>query len=752
MQLTPGKILTPVTASSFLPVPYRILHIDPGCVWCIASPHRRKDRPAGYLPGPVALQTNAILAAIDRAEITQAAYRPPTQCVMADADYLAGHLSDKERSRRARRIQRRNQAWTIVGPIVKDHPLVDLLHDTALKRSLILQRARECKRTLPTVYRLLHLYWANGSVVNGLMPLTSRCGAPGTERYPCRPAGRRPRRLITKPDAPRQRILTQTDKRHIGVAYALTGQGCTRSHAFAQMNNAYYSDGEVGEDGTPHFVLHPECRRPTRRQFTYWGRKLANLPAFRARNGLPEIRVKQFHRGGSTRDLAQAVGESAQFDATSNDVYLTSLFDRQVKLSPPVRSIIVEQRCGVILAPLVGWEHPSSSTFLQTVLLGASDKVALCARYGIHIRPGDWPGLLCRKYFTDNGEARTAEVLEAGEQLGFDLEFAPSYKGAAKGDVESQHHADHRGLDHMLPGTTRGRRRERGEKHPALSALWNYDEYMREYLLLCIAHNNAEDPQRAPTEMVVAGVRPTRINILKWLINHGQRADIPFDLDMLRAWTLPTVDAVIQRDGIFINYPGTRDRVRSLRFMCDALRNDPRYIKAGTTGHVIPTQVRFQGEDLSELWLPQDSGLLRVPNVSSDRYLVDHGTLADLAEHRESEAVRQTTLQQSTDQAEAEVVQRRVAVTDNAATELKRQREQSGSPVSKAAQTHNLKVNAAREQAIIRGRALGKSPESPALPQAATADVEVIHVDDAASLAAASFAAALKSEGTSNER
>lgn len=754
MQLIAGKILTPVAANSFLPVPHRILHIDAcqGCVWCIALPHSRKHRPAGYVPGPVALETDAILAAIEGGEITQAAYQPPSHWAMTDADYLAGHLPDTELARRANRIQRRKQAWTIVAPIVKNRALVDLLLDAALKRSLILQRARECKRTVPTVYRLLHLYWANGSVVNGLMPLTNRCGAPGTERHPHRVMGRPPKRLVTKHDAPRQRILTQADKKQIGVAYALTSQGRTTRYAFAQMNNAFYSDVEVGEDGNPHFVLHSTCERPTRRQFRYWGRKLSNLPEFREQNGLPEIRMKQFHRGGSSRELAEAVGESAQFDATSGDVYLTSLFDRQAKLSPPTRSIIIEQRSGVILAPLVSWEHPSSSTFLQAVLLGASDKVALCARYGITIGPDDWPGMLCRKYFTDNGEARTDETLEAAEQLGFDFEFAPSYKGAAKGDVESLHHSDHRGLDHMLPGTTHGRQRGRGEEHPALSALWNYDEYMPEYLLLCIARNNEEDSKRAPTEMVAAGIRPTRINILKWLISHGQRADIPFDLEMLRAWTLPTVDAVIQRNGIFINYPGTRIRVHELRFMCDALRNDARFIKAGMTGRVIPTQVRFQGENLSELWLPQDSGLLRVPNVSSDRYLLDHATLADLAQHHESEAVRQATLQQSTDQSEAEVVQRRDAITANAGRELKRQREKSGTRVSKAMQLRNLKANAEREQAFIRFRALGKRPEQPALPHPAAADAQPVRADDAASVAAASFAAGLKTEGASNER
>lgn len=748
MQLISGKVLTPVAASGLLPVPHRILHIDAchGCIWCIALPHARKGRPAGYVRGPSALEMDAILAAIDGGEIAQAAYEPPRHWAMTDADYLADHLPDTELARRANRIQRRKQAWAIVAPIVKNHALVDLLQDAALKRSLILRRARECERTVPTVYRLLHVYWANGSVVNGLMPMTCRCGAPGVERHPRRPVGRPPMRLATQPDAPRQRILTDDDKRHMGQAYALTNQGVTIGYAFAQMNNAFYSDPEVGADGNPHFVLHPTYERPTRRQFHYWGPKLVNVPEFRKQNGLPEIRMKQFHRGGSSRELAEAVGESAPFDATSADAYLTSLFDRQAKLSPPTRSIIIEQRSEVILAPLVNWEHPSGSTFLQAVLLGASDKVALCARYGITIGPDDWPGLLCRKYFTDNGEARTAEALEAAEQLGFDFEFAPSYKGAAKGDVESQHHADHKHLDHLLPGTTRGRQRERGEQHAALSALWNYDEYMREYLLLCIAHNHTEVPALAPTEMLVAGIRPTRINILKWFISHGQRADVPFDLDMLRAWTLPTFDAVIQRNGIFLNYPGTRVRIHELRFMCDALRSDPRFIKAGKTGRVIPTQVRFQGENLAELWLPQASGLLRVPNVSSDRYLLDHATLADLAQHRESEIARQVKLQQSEDQADAEIVQRRETTTANAARELKRQREKSGARISKATQLGNLKANVVREQAFIQSRVLDKRPRAVVLPHPASPNAQAIRADDAASAAAASFAAGLNSK------
>lgn len=743
MSLTPGMILTPTTSGSLLSGPYRILCINPRerIAWCIELPRFQSNgRVAGYIRAPVPLAEDAVLAELETGNVTQARFDAPGHWAMTDDDYLLNGLSEVELARRKERLKKRDRTWDLIKPLVKDRPLDELLEAHSL-RPLVQAQAESCHCSLPTVYRALHLFLAHGSIRNGLIPMTYRCGAPGRERTSKKPMGRPPLRSKLEPDTARCYVLKAQDKTRIGIAYALILQGTRVSVAYATMNTQFYSNAAVDADGNQTFTLRPVDERPTHRQFVYWGKKMATSPEFRKRNGLPEIRIKRGHKGGSTRELAVAIGQCCQFDATSVDVYLTSLFDRRVKLPPPTRSILIEQRSTVILAPYVSWTPSSAETFLQTLYVGATDKVELCRRFGIDIGPEDWPGMLCRKTFADNGEARTAESMAAAEHLGFDMEFAPSFEGAAKGDVESHHHADHKWLDDRLPGATHGHARERGQKHPADFALWNYFEYMREYLLVCIKYNKMEVPVLAPTEMIAEGVRPTRINILKWLLAHGQRADIAFDLDQVRAWTLPSYQGVIQHNGIVLKFPESDIRVRELRFFCDDLREDQRFTNAASTRRVSPINLKFAREDLSQVWLPTEHGLLRVPNVASDGFFLQRGTLADLASHREAEAVHQAKQQHDTDQAEADEAQRREAITLGAKEELKRKTESAPTKSSKAEQHANLRNKAAAEQAAISSSRIVENSRCEA-EAAATDDSSSkkdAEDDDAAGLAMTTF-------------
>ena len=461
MFLVLGMILTPALSSDLLSVPHRILHIDvkSDTVWCIELPRfHGNGRAAGYVRAPIPVRFSEIVSALEVGDLTQARFEAPGHWAMCDADYLADHLPRTELKHRMWRVERRDKAWRIVKPIITNHSLSDLLRLDAM-RPLVLRRATECGCSAVTVYRLLHLYWAHGSVTNGLMPATHRCGAPGAERHPRKSIGR-PSTLSRVDGAPRALILADLDKRRIGIAYALSHTGMVISDAYAEMNSVFYADVAIDADGHSDIRLFPQHLRPSRKQFTYWGKRLSTSTEFRKRNGLPYINAKRSHRGGSTRTLSEAVGESTQFDATSADVYLTSMFGRRKKLSPPGRSMLIEQRSTAILAPYVAWSYPSSSTFLQTLYLGATNKVAFCARFGIPIGPDDWPGMLCRTYFGDNGEMRSESVIDVASRLGFGVEYAPSYAGAAKGDVESLHHLIHKRFEHRLPGTTRGRQRE----------------------------------------------------------------------------------------------------------------------------------------------------------------------------------------------------------------------------------------------------------------------------------------------------
>lgn len=708
MRLIPGQILTPQETCELMKTPHRVLQIDNAadCVWCISLPRFREDgRVMGYVTGPVSWPTETIITALETGQLVQANFRAPTYWSVPDAEFVAEDLPAAVRSRRKKLQTRRDTAWTAIKPIIDACSLSDLIRGTPLG-SLVSMRAQEVHRSSVTIYRLLHLYLAHGSVLNGLYPMTHRCGAPGKDRQPRKAMGRPSRRLQRGGDAKGSFVMASLDKARCGVAYAMVSKSCRVSVAYARMNAAHYSNSEIDEQGAFRATLFEQGDRPSRTQFCYWGKKLARSPEFGERNGLPTIVMKRTHRGGSTRELAQAVGECAQFDGTSTDVYLKSLLDRRKTLPPPTRSPIIEQRSTVLLAPFVGWHHPSSSTSLQAVYLGAIDKAELCERFGIRIPRGFWPGMLCAKYIVDNGEARTQEILDFVAQFRVDIEFAPSYAGAAKGDVETRHHADHKELDHRLAGTTFGHRRERGQRHPGDAALWNYYEYMQEYLRTCIESLEHEDPTRAPTQLIAKGLRPSRINILKWYMDNGQRADISFDQDQLRAMTLPTFDAVIQYNGIVLKYEDSNRRIRELRFFSERLRSDPRYQKAAATRRVVKVRVKFDPQNLSELWLPSTKEVIRCRNKSADDFLILHGTLSDLTQHREAESDYRAEHQQERDQAEAKKTLRRDATRAAASAEMKTQQGTHPVKVPKSKRNADLRNNAAAEQHLIEESSL----------------------------------------------
>lgn len=743
MQLICGKVATPCGTCDLFSTPHRVLYVDVAArlAWGIALPRFHENgRVVGYATGPIAWPLDRVTELLEAGRIVQGEFRAPGFWATTDAEFISADLSEDERERRKALQLKRNVSWAAIEPIIKGFSLPELLGSPSL-RPFVIKRATESGLSPVTIYRLLHIYWANGSVLNGLYPMTHRCGAKGRDRQPRKLMGRPPLLLKVDGAIDSRFMMSPIDKVRCGVAYAMVSKSCPIGTARSRMNYAFYSTLEVNEKGETTATLFEQNRLPSSKQFCYWGPKLARTPDFRKRNGLPVRQRKREHRGGSSRELARAVGECAQFDGTSTDVYLVSLFDRRVKLSPPTRSPVIEQLSGVQLSPFVGWQHPSASTALQAIYLGAIDKAEFCKRFGIDIPHGHWPGLLCRKYLVDGGEARCQDVLDFATQFQIDMEFAPSYAGAAKPDVETSHHSDHKEVDHQLPGSTLGHQRERGQPHPADSALWNYYEYMREYLLYCLEALDQEVPERAPTQLIAEGLRPTRINILKWYMDHGQRADVAFDPDQLRAMTLPTFDAVIQYNGIVLKYPDSNHRIEELRFFSEKLRNDERYKRAAATRTVVNVRVKFELQSLGELWLPGGREVIRCRNVSSDDYLILHGTLADLTQHREAEAVYRAEHQQARDQASAAIAARRDATNAAAAAELKAQ--QGSTKIPKAKKHAGLDRNAMAEQGVIESAGLtptsttARVRSSPAAPQSVLPADCVGEVDNAAKRAVA---------------
>jgi hypothetical protein len=223
---------------------------------------------------------------------------------------------------------------------------------------------------------------------------------------------------------------------------------------------------------------------------------------------------------------------------------------------------------------------------------------------------------------------------------------------------------------------------------------------MHELLQHIINYNDTEVPHLAPTAMKIAGVRPSRINIFKWLRKHDQAADVPCDLEHLRALTLPSWPAVLQHNGIILKSPDGKRNIPDLRFYCDELQNDHRYAQARSKRLSVPIDVRCDGNDLKAIWFATSGQLRRIPNVLSDSKLMREGTVSDLLDYMESEDKHKRKVAVAEQQTKLGRVIGREATTDAARAEAREEAARSGRP-SKKKQRKKLRENATSEQVAL---------------------------------------------------
>lgn len=207
------------------------------------------------------------------------------------------------------------------------------------------------------------------------------------------------------------------------------------------------------------------------------------------------------------------------------------------------------------------------------MLNAASSKVDYCARHGISINGDEFPQVHFNTLLVDRGEFICNDVREALSNINTSLEYVQTGRGDLKGQVEAMHHTLHATSSHQIPGTTRGKRRGRGESDPALEACLNIHEFTADLIRAIIYHNTKEPvPRLLSTEMLHDGVQPTRMSIWQWARKKGYVAYLNCDEDHLIAQLCPLIEAVVHADGVHLiakneATAGYEVVVRSLRYL-----------------------------------------------------------------------------------------------------------------------------------------------------------------------------------------
>lgn len=695
--------------------------------YCLARMQRKVPVSHSDLPQKSSsIQLGEIQTQIeDTMQIVVSKFVSDPRLASTDDQIIAQARNQKERAQIGKMLHWRDRRWGLLLRLIVDpqshepRSFISLINDPDQPTAIAaLAAATGSSRT--TIQYLRNRYWALGSQKNALLTGHKNCGSPGKSKVQNTKLGR-PTRLhkAGDPDS-KGYVLSDGDKIKLAWGYRLIKSGFTPRDAWLATSATHWAERTHGENGKLQTVLYPPLQRPSYDQFLYWG-KLLNEDKSITQLVLGDLKFgkKTSARGGSLQDQVAGVGQLGVFDSTSTDVYLTSIFSRQRKLPPMNRLVAQDVRSEIIYGLYCGWEAPSPATALQAILHGASPKAPWCKRFGIEITEDEWPHFLARGIQADNGELKAAVPTQAEEQFGFSISYTPTNSGDMKGGVEASHRSVHKDLDHKIPGTTKGKRTERGVQHAAISALWNYHEYMSELIQAILDFNNQERLELAPIEMLreVPAIKPTRLNIFLWLRKHGMSADIPVDLDAFRAFTLPDTKAVVRKNGAYLvgTVLGHDQILPRFRYTSPELVATGLMSKVKASGLPIQTIVKMDRGVPDRAWLPTKEGMIPVRLADRDTILRGQVTLTDWEDYLSDRSLDRARTRGSAEQKKWETLERRTEINDNARAELREENTHQTKPPSKTAIKRNLRSNRDQEMAALQhqdtqGRSSTKLP------------------------------------------
>jgi putative transposase len=712
---TIGTVLRSTNKFSPLLGVHRVLWVnkDKNLIILICIPLGIKEAPITYFPAPFNNNLATVVRSIDEGDLVITAYTPFPLAACSDEEirqrYPMRKGVVKKRVRKdSAPLQTRDELYELIAPLrqeIANDPAS--VFETNRIAVWIQQRATELGVPVGRIRNAIHKFLAMSLGKNGLLPFLDECGCVGKPRKQVN--GKLGRKtweaklgLICEPGIP----LTQKDKDHIAWGWnRFLREGHSVRDAYLITMAAFWANGQTMYQGREVPALKSLSERPTLAQFRYWGpRGYGAKSAWETLLKPGEWEKKYRGLYGTARDGVKAVGQIASGDSTSNDVHLvsTASYLKSIGTATVMRFHDVFSDCVVGVA--LSLDAPSALLAQLAIYNAASDKVEFCRRYGVIITPEKFPSAFYRLYHYDNGELRSQSSIMLLKDFDSNAEFVQAGRAELKPVPEAGHRRFHKMLDHKIAGTTRGRRKERGEAASAISACWTYWQYMRELLLAIIYHNTEADASHLLTvEMRRDGVAPNRAAIHQWAIQKSYVASLPVDINHLRIRLLPKIQAVVRPNGIFLLRPdrdNKRELVRGARFVGPRAVQLLWFEKARRTGPFDIT-VYHDPYDLEKIWFVDGAGTHDLINVVKDSVLIREGTLPDVVSIQDDDRLQRLLHQDESEQQETNFVIDRYEKNETNKKAKRDEVKATGRRVTKTEMTSNIAKNRAEEAVAI---------------------------------------------------
>jgi len=477
--------------------------------------------------------------------------------------------------------------WSIIKDFVKNIPFC--YYGTERKK-IFTQITNELDVDRVKVQRILHNYWAGGSVKAALIPdYRARGNRTQLDKRGDKILGRAPAEEDSKNN---RKALTPKDITNIKIAikrYYNKDKSRTLMDVYKQMCTDFYTDKKSN-------ILFSTY--PTYRQFYY--------NSFPFRNEITRIGEKAYARNrraltGSSEKEAYCPGEKYQIDATIADIYLVATFDNKQLVGRPVLYFVTDVYSRMITGFYVGVEGPSWIGAMMALYYTFIDKVQLCKKYGKDITEEQWPchglpvSILC-----DNGELISKNSNNVVEELGVYMQNTSAWRPDLKGIVEQSFRLLN--LSTLsAPGKIQPDFRQRGGKDYRLDAKLNIDEFTLIVINYILLHNQralGKFPQESD-DIIQAGIRPIPIEIWNWGKENRGGTLRQLDDESIRIALLPKInDVTVTPQGILYN---------KNFYICDTMIEKKWMQKARQKGG-LKCNIKIDPRDTAHILLCLDDG------------------------------------------------------------------------------------------------------------------------------------------------
>jgi hypothetical protein len=509
--------------------------------------------------------------------------------------------------------------WSVVEDLVTRHAPAIFIKRERVRLINIAAAAHDL--TTHYVKKLLLRCFHRGMDEAAMIPDWSRCGAPGIARLAAE-GGTKTGRKRTYGDKPGIGVTSEIRGFFLNAYEAYKRNGrmdlvqayilCLRMH-FSEI----VDDLEVGCTKRLPLAKYAEAGLPTFEQFSYHVHKdLKKLQAEALRLGRKYVMRNRALLGNST---FEAWGPCAryQIDATVLDAYVRSSHNRARLIHRPTLYVIIDVFSRVIVGFFISLEPPSWSTAMMALATVVEDKVSLCAKFGITIKPEDWPcRAICSILEGDKGELISSSADHAAKRFGIVIENAASYRADWKGIVESRFRILQHGFKPLIDGYVEKDFRERGSKDYRQAARLTIEELTRIVIHLILYHNNQHQLAGYPRHPGMSEDRVPSVprEIYNWgIANLAGTPRIPQE-DLFRFALMPRGQAAVTRQGL---------KFRGYHYTCVKALEE-RWFEKASKGR-FSVQISYHPRDPSQilLHLPEGEGWYQVcslTDMDAERY------------------------------------------------------------------------------------------------------------------------------------